>query len=171
MAATFVNPIRSGLALAKQMRGDNTHPINCIYIEYYNTASPGDPVSVPTASVEEGLEYYNNLASPADFIRAPLVGSPTLSIAASYTPYFGDGEGNTITCVAITAETAGELGRPFTNADNSTVYGLALVSVPDWADRTQDVIIQRAYFSVSGEQVLRPDSGSFAVSYPITFGG
>jgi hypothetical protein len=171
MAVTFINPIRSGLALAKQMRGDNTHPINCIYIEYQNVASAGDTAVVPSATTQEGLEYYNNLGANHDFIRAPITGLPDLTIAPSYTPYFGDSEGNTLTMVAITAAVAGELGRPFNNAVHSKVYGLALVSVSDWNDRTRDVVIQRAYYSSEPEQVIRPASGSFGAKYPITFGG
>ena len=171
MAVTFVNPIRSGLALAKQMRGDNTNPINCIYIEFQNVALVGDTASVPSATTAEGLEYYNNLGADHDFIRAPIVGTPTLSIASGYTPYFGDGEGNTLTMLAVTAAIQGELGRAFNNTVHSKVYGLALVSVSDWNDRTRDIIIQRAYYSSEPEQVVRPAGGSFAAQYPLTFGG
>ena len=171
MPATFVNPIRSGYATAKQMRGDNTHPINCIYIEFMNVASPGDTVAVPAATEEEGLEYYNNLAADRDFIRAPIVGPSQISIASGYTPYFGPGEGNTLESRADTAATAGELGRPFSSVNNSKVYGLALVSVPDWTDRTKDIVIQRAYYSSGADQMLKPaGSSSFQVKYPLTFG-
>lgn len=170
MSATFVNAVRSGLAMAKQMRGDNTHPINCIYIEFENVADPGDTVAVPTASTNEGLEYYNNLGADRDFVRAAIVGLPDLSISSGLGAYFGDGEGNTLTFVSITAATAGELGRDFDNTSNSKVYGLALVCAPDWQDRSKDILIQRAYYSAEPEQVVRPAGGSFAVSYPITFG-
>ena len=169
MAVTFVNPIRSGLALALQMRGTNTHPINCIYIEFKNVALPGDVVAVPSATTAEGLEYYNNLGADQDFVRAPIWGTPELSIASGYSPYFGAGEGNTLTVAAITAAVAGELGRPFLEGNNSKVYGLALVSAPDWTDRSRDILIQRAYYSAGGEQVLKVGS-NFSVQYPITFG-
>lgn len=171
MAATFINAIRSGLALAKQMRGDNTCPINCVYVEYQNVTNPGDTATVPAGSSTDGLEYYNNLAAGHDFIRAPIVGTPDLTIASGYSPYFGAGEGNTLTFTALTAAVAGELGRAFTNAANSKVYGLALVCVQDWTDRSRDIVVQRAYYASGGDQVLRPASGSFAVTYPITFGG
>jgi hypothetical protein len=169
MSATFVNPYRGGMALAKQMRGDNTHPINCIYIEFMNVALPGDTAAVPSATPAEGLEYYNNLAADRDFIRAPIVGPSELSIASGFTPYFGDGEGNTLTLRAETAAVAGELGRAFANASNSKIYGLALVAVSDWTDRSKDILIQRAYYSSGGEQVLKP-SGNFQAKYPLTFG-
>lgn len=169
MSATFVNPYRGGMALAKQMRGDNTHPINCIYIEFMNVASPGDAVAVPSATPAEGLEYYDNLASDRDFIRSPIVGPSELSIASGFTPYFGDGEGNTLTLRSETAAVAGELGRPFADSSNSKVYGLALVAVSDWTDRSKDILIQRAYYSVGAEQVLKP-AGNFQVKYPLTFG-
>lgn len=171
MAASFTNAVRSGLALAKQMRGDNDCPINCIYIEYENVAGPGDTATAPAATTTEGLEYYDNLPDGQDFIRAPLLGLPPLSIASGYSPYFGDGEGNTVTFSAMTAAVAGELGRPFTNGANSKVYGLALVCVQDWTDRSRDVVVQRAYYADEPDQVLKPASGSFQVTYPITFGG
>ena len=171
MSATFTNTTRSGYALAKQMRGDNTHPITCIYIEFMNVAAPGDVVAVPSAEPEDGLEYYNNLAADRDFIRAPIIAPSAISIASGFTPYFGNGEGNTLETLAVTAETQGELGRPFSSNDNSKVYGLALVCVPDWTDRTRDIVVQRAYYSSGGEQMLKPaGSSSFQVTYPITFG-
>lgn len=170
MPATYVQSIRSGLALAKQMRGDNTYRINCVYIEYQNLAAPGDTAVLPASSSFDGLEYFNNLAADYDFIRAPILGEPALRIASGYTPYYGEGEGNTLDFIAASAEILGELGRPFTNADNSKVYGLALVAAPDWTDRSRDIIIQRAYFSALGDQVLRPETGTFLVTYPITFG-
>lgn len=170
MPASFVHSVRAGLALAKQMRGDNTHRINCVYVEYQNVALPGDAAVLPASSEFDGLEYFDNLAAGYDFVRAPLVGEAALRIASGYTPYFGEGEGNTLDFVAATAETQGELGRPFTNADNSKVYGLALVSAPDWTDRSKDIVILRAYYSDVGDQVLRPDAGTFMTTFPITFG-
>lgn len=169
MSATFTNPYRGGMALAKQMRGDNSHPINCIYIEFMNVANPGDDVAVPSATRAEGLEYYDNLAADRDFIRAPIVGPSELSIASGYTPYFGDGEGNTLVLRSETAAVAGELGRAFANSSNSKVYGLALVCVSDWTDRSKDIVVQRAYYSDGAEQVLKP-AGNFQVKYPLTFG-
>lgn len=133
--------------------GDPTYKIGGMYMEYKNVTLPGDSVAVPAYTRGDGLSYYNGLANPQDFLRIPLSSLPSITIQSGYEPYFTAPEGNVMSFFAQTAGTAGVLGRPFSDANNSKVFGVALVATPNWADRTKDVIFARTYFQVAQQQL------------------
>jgi len=162
--------ITSGHAIARTLgMGDMSYKISRMYIEFENVASPGDAVSVPSFSNAEGREYYAGLSSPKDYLRVALLGEPTLSIESGYEPYFTEGvDGNKLTFLAQTAGTVGVNGTTFSNAMNSKVYGLALVSAPSETDETQDVVVTRDYYEVA-DQLVKPASGQLTITWELAF--
>lgn len=149
--------------------GDTDYRISHVYVEYENVALPTDPVTVPTYDADDGRGYYDNLVSPRDYLRVPLIGSPAVQIASGYEGLFTDGvDGNKLVFFAQTIGTSGENGLAFSNAVNSKVFGLALVSVPDTADKTKDVIITRGYYSTANQK-LKEASAQIGVTWELTF--
>jgi hypothetical protein len=126
---------------------------SAMYIEYANVASPGDTVSIPSYDRTSTLSYYNTLTPPVDFIRANFVSTPALSVVPGYEAYFGPGLGNELTFFAQTSGTAGFLGLPFSDINNSTVYGAGLVATPVPADQTQDIVIARTYLQPANQKL------------------
>jgi len=168
--ATLTQMVTSGFAVAKALGlGDSTYQINRMYIEFENVATPATAVSVPTFSATAGLAYYQGLVSPKDYLSVPLLGQSTLSIATGYESYFTAGvDGNQLTFLAQSAGSAGVNGVPFSNALNSKVYGIALVSAPDSSDATKDILIARGYYAVA-DQMIAPASGQVHVNAQIVF--
>lgn len=132
-------------------RGVN-YGIGGMYVEYENVASPGDPVSVPafTRDADQGVEYYSGLAlaSDRDYLRVPLIaGVLNVSDEASFP------KGNAPTFFAQTSGVEGVHGKPFSDVDNSKVFGAALVAFVNADDPTQDLVLARFYTPVSEQQV------------------
>jgi len=162
--------VGSGWAIAKALGlGDVDYKINRIYIEFENVASPGDAVSIPTFVATDGVEYYQGLSSPKDYLTVPLIGQPTIGIAPGYEAYFTEGvDGNMLTFLAQTAGAVGVNGATFSNALNSKIYGIALVSAPDSGDPTKDIVIARGYYDVA-DQLVKPSAGQVHVSAEVEF--
>lgn len=159
-----------GFAVAKTLGvGDVTYKVSSAYLEYANVASPSDAVSVPSYTRADGLSYYNGLAAGRDFLRVALTGTPTIDASPGYESYFISGvSGNRVTFVLQSAGTAGVLGRPFSDANNSKACGIALVATPAPADRSQDVIVARGYFAVP-DQPLKLAGSQIGVRWRISF--
>ncbi len=149
-------------------QGDVTYKIGGVYFEFENVASPGDTITVPTYNRGGLLSYYTTLASPKDYLRVPLSGLPSISIETGYEAYFSAGQGNVGTIFAQTTGDEGELGEPFDNANNSKVYGVALVATPDWDDPTADIIFARSYFA-TGEQQLKMTGSQIGITWRTPF--
>ncbi len=132
-------------------RGLN-YGIGGMYIEFENTASPGDPVAPATFTrdPEEGVDYYNGLAVSADrdYLRVPLVSGTMDSSDTSLFP-----KGNRPTFFAQTQGVTGVHGKTFSDAANSTVFGGALVAFVDETDFTRDLVLSRFYLTVDTQQV------------------
>jgi hypothetical protein len=148
--------------------GDSSYRINRFYVEYENVGNPNDVVSVPAYDVWDTRSYYEDLAAPRDYLRIPVLGSPTLSIAAGYEDYFSEDQGNKLTFVGMTSGSSGMNGLDFSDSVNSKVFGLALVASPDSGDRTKDVIVTRGYYS-TGQQKVKASSGQIGVSWELIF--
>jgi hypothetical protein len=146
--------------------GDTAYKIDQVYIEFENTLPP---ISAPSFTVFEDRTYYDNLVAPRDYLRVPILGEPVLQIATGYTDYFTDGvDGNQLHFRAQTVGTAGENGVSFSDSVNSTVIGLALVATPSASDKTQDVIVSRAYYGTA-DQKTKQASGQVGVTWNISF--
>jgi hypothetical protein len=133
------------------MRKGLNYGIGGMYMEFENTASPGDQVSPPafTRDAGEGVEYYNGLSmsSDRDYLRVPLIAS-TLGIS-NETNF---PKGNQPSFFAQTVGVAGVHGKPFSDANNSTVFGGALVAFVDEEDHTRDIVLSRFYLEVDKQQ-------------------
>jgi hypothetical protein len=143
--------------------GNAKYKLNAMYLEFENTASPGDPVTAPSYDADEGVEYYEGLsASPdRDFLRVPLLAAPQKGVVAGYE---GKVSFNQLTFLAQSSGTAGVHGKTFSDGANSTVFGLALVAAPVWGDRTQDLVFGRRYYATA-KQVPKRASSQIGVSW------
>jgi len=134
------------------MRKGLQYGIGGMYIEFENTASPGDVVTAPdfTRGADEGVAYYNALSGSGDrdYLRVPLVASTLDSTDETNFP-----KGNRPTFFAQTSGAEGVHGKPFSDADNSTVFGGALVAFVDDEDHTRDIVLSRFYVSAAKQQV------------------
>lgn len=130
--------------------GGTAYRIGGIYLEYQNVAEPGDPVTVPAFDRTGGISYYDGLAGnpTVDYLRVPLIAA----VLSNSNPSLYDGD-NVITFFAQSQGVVGVNGKPFSDVNNSTVYGGALVAIPDLADRTQDLVFSRGYVPTDQQQI------------------
>ena len=132
-------------------RGKREYRLNAMYFEFANVASPGDPVTLPDVDRLDGLDYFTGLVG-ADFLRVPIRGEPGIEIVDGDEAAFPEaGTGNRLVFYAQTSGVEGVLGLPFSDAANSTVYGVHLVAAPDWGDRTKDVVFARGYYAADNQ--------------------
>ncbi len=152
-------------------RGDRSYRISSMYVEYENVAAPGDAVTVPVFGREEGQDYYSDLLLSAnrDFLRVPLIIEPTIGIELGFEDYFTEGvDGNKLTFFTQTQGTQGFHGKPFSDAVNSKIFGVALVATPEFGDPSQDVVFARTYFDVS-DQTLKLASSQVGITWDVSF--
>ena len=149
--------------------GDPAYKVAAAYLEFANVVNPGDPVPVPTYDRSAGLSYFTGLPVSQDYLRVPLAGAPAIDNAPGYEPYFVAGtSGNRVTFTAQSAGSQGVLGRPFSDAANSKVFGITLVATPVVGDPTQDVILSRGYFRTADQQ-LKQTGLQLGVRWRIAF--
>ena len=151
-------PYQGADVLARLLAGDITYAPGAMFFEFEN----GTP-SVPSPSRDEGIEYYLDtlaLSSVKDYVRAPLVVSPSISASGS------DYDGNQVTFFAITAGTTGVHGKAFSLSAGSEVYGVALAATPEPTQYTQDKLFSRSYsgftpvpkedgYQIGGQYIIR----------------
>ena len=125
------------------------HPA-ALYIEFQNAA--GAAVSPPTVVRDEGGNYYEELlTSPdRDYLRVPMTAATLTSSDEDKYPL-----GNRVTYFAQTSGVTGVHGKTFSAAQQSRVYGAALVATPDFGDATQDLIFSRFYYSDADNQMVK----------------
>lgn len=133
-------------------QGSPEYRISAMYIEYENVADPDTPVIPPGLSrdADEGVDYYNSLAYVADrdYLRVPLIASTLGSSDEVRYP-----KGNMPVFFAQTSGVIGVHGRPFSDVNNSRVFGAALVAAVNWADATQDLVLSRFYLDADKQQM------------------
>lgn len=173
LRATKQNQIQSGWAYATAKLlgfGTAAFRIQAMYLEFENVADPDDTVSIPDYDTSEGIDYYNDLSLTAsrDFLRVPLITAPALGVAAGYASYFTGDAGNKLSFFSQSQGTEGIHGKAFGAASNSKVCGAALVSTPDYNDRTQDLIIARTYVDAA-DQILKSVSKQIGASWDLEF--
>ena len=152
------------------VQGLAAYQLRAMYIEFENVADPDDPVSIPEIDRAEGVSYYNGLASSAnrDYIRVPLEVSPALSVIPGYEDWLDEGYNNRAVLSAQTTGTTGVHGKTFSDTVNSKVFGIAVVAMPEFDDRTKDVVFARAYHA-AGDQTVKPASSQVAATYRLEF--
>lgn len=134
--------------------------LSTVYIEFENNS--GAAVSVPTPAADEGLSYYQSLASSPkrDYLRVPVIA--TIVESSDETLYPG---GNIVRYLAHTSGTTGVNGKAFSAAQQSRVYGAALVATPVEGDHSQDVVYSRVYYSSSSDQFIKTATTQIAMEY------
>lgn len=147
--------------------GGRSYRLSTMYLEYENTAAPGDAVAPPAYGRDpaDGLAYYNALADSTDrdYLRVPVFHD---ELGVSDSELYPDG--NIVHMWAQTTGISGVHGKPFSSAANSRVFGAASVATPNAVDATADLICNRLYFDAA-DQVDKPDSGQVAVEIEIQF--
>jgi hypothetical protein len=152
-------------------RGDPAWRISAMYFEFANVDDPDDAVPLPTVSPAETVAYYLGLAGTPgrDYVRAPLLAPPDVTVKAGYEAGTAGTPGNVATFLCRTGATAGVHGKPFSAEANSKVYGVALAATPAPGDPSRDVVFARGYLA-SGSQVLRPEGNlSLTEDYTVDF--
>jgi len=127
--------------------GDPRYRISGIYLEFENTASPGDSVSPAVFDRTRGITYYDELVSNAkrDYLRVPLTASMVQSSGSGLT-------NNELFFFARSSGLTGVHGKAFSYAANSVVFGASLVAFIDATDSTQDLIFSSFYFDPADQQ-------------------
>lgn len=147
--------------------GDRKYRIAGMYIEFQNVADPDDPVEVPTVSREIGRTYYDSLAETddKDYIRVPIIATKADTSDESLFPL--DLGGNVFTFFAQTTGVQGVHGKPFSDANNSKVYGGALIAMLDEEDDLQDRMMSRLYLETDA-QVAKQPTGQIGLEWELT---
>lgn len=134
--------------------------LSTVYIEFENNG--GAAVTVPTPTEDSGISYYDSLAlsSTRDYLRVPVIA--TILESSDEDLYPG---GNIVRYLAHTSGTAGVNGKPFSSAQQSRVYGAAMVATPVDGDHTQDVVYSRVYYNSPSDQFIKTATTQIAMEY------
>jgi hypothetical protein len=138
--------------------GDSRFRLSGMYLEFENKLNPDAAVDLPTFDRTRDLSYYNSLSvhPTRDFLRVGVLGSGVTV----------NQQTTTVQLFASTSGAVGIHGKVFTNAANSTVIGASLVSIPEAADRTQDVLFSSIYFAPD-KQKLKLANGDIGLTWQI----
>lgn len=134
--------------LLRNVKDGKNYHIGGMYVEFDNSGVAVDPT--PTIDRGDGLDYYDNLSAPRDYLRMPVAATEEDSSDETNFPL-----GNIGKFYVQTAGSVGEHGLTFSDAANSRVYGGALVAFCEDDDSSQDLIYARFYFA-SANQMLKP---------------
>lgn len=150
------------------LRKGLNYGIGGMYLEFENVGTPGDPVAAPTFTrdADQGVDYYNSLADSADrdYLRVPLIAGNLSSSDQTNFPL-----GNLLSFFAQTSGVEGVHGKPFSDANNSTVFGGALVAFVDDSDHTRDIVLSRFYVS-TGKQQPKLSTSQVGFEWRLTLG-
>ena len=131
------------------LAGNSRYTPNYVYLEFENTSSE---VSVP-ADETSGKSYYDNLGSDKGYLRIPIVITPAV-------------KNDRIMYTVLVTSTESETDLPFSSELNSRIYGFALVSAPDPADPTKDVVFSREYLT-GNKQLTATENQTLCVSFQV----
>lgn len=147
---------------------NNTYAARMLYVEFANVADPEDTISPPVGfSQEEGVEYYASLSAEVDrdYLRIPV-----LSARVFLNDEYDGIEANAVTLMGeALPDSEGIHGLTFSLANNSLVYGLAIIVAPILGDPSSDIVIARKYYD-SGDQRICPSNGSMTIKYTLNPG-
>lgn len=149
--------------------GERKYRIAGMYIEFQNVADPDDPIALPTVSREIGRDYYDALgdSDDTDYLRVPLTGVRADTSDENLFPIALGG--NVLTFFAQTSGVEGVHGKPFSDSNNSKIFGGALVAMLDEEDDLQDRILSRLYLDTDS-QVAKQPTGQVGLEWELTLG-
>jgi hypothetical protein len=139
-------------AVTQLLAGNINYAVGAAYLQYQNCVNPTDVVPVPAYDRTRNTSYFSNLPSNQDYLRVPLVGTPTISIGAGYGQYFTTPLGNQVTFTVLATGVVGVNGLPYSAANNSKIFGMSLVATPG-PTAAQDVLISSGYYATIDQQL------------------
>ncbi len=127
--------------------GNSAYRIGGMYLEFENTAAPGDTVAAPTFDRTRDVTYYDDLSgsSDRDYLRVPMTATQVLTSGADFLS-------NQLVFFARSSGTTGVHGKTFSDSVNSKIFGASLVAFVDNNDATQDLLLSSFYFAVADQQ-------------------
>jgi len=132
-----------------------------MYLEYINGSPPNYPDASSVLGFSDPKAYYSGLGSSSNYLRVPAIKDPNVQLNNS-SPYSATvnffGQSNSA------ATGVNESGAPF--GSGVTCYGAALVLAPFEQDKTQDLIIARAYFT--NAPLIKTASSELFVTFPFS---
>jgi len=153
-------------ALFRNLQDGKQYYINGMYFEFDNSGAAVDPT--PTIDLADGYDYYTGLTGDSDFLRVPL--ASTSAGTVTDVAKFPRGTNVAVFSARTTGATGMRTGSPltFSDAENSRVYGGALVAMRSVADITQDLIVARFYF-LPANQIVKAAGQQIGLDWPLTF--
>ena len=132
-----------------------------MYLEYATSGNVPDYAdsSAVAGSFSDPKAYYNDLTSPANYLRVPALRDPNLinSVLNPYsttTNFFGQSTGS--------VSPVNSSGAAFANGVNC--YGAALVLAKDDLDRTKYLVMARSYFTDT--PLVKTSASELFVTFP-----
>jgi hypothetical protein len=156
-----------GHAVAQSLgRGDRSYRISTIYLEFENNAGV---IAAPAFDPEDGIDYYNALASnPArDYLRVPIESTPAIDVGVGFEAFLPPDRGNRVIFSAQTGNRLGVHGKQFSEAVSSKVFGVALAATPVLNDATADIVVARGYYAPADQ--IPKTARQLGIVYRITF--
>jgi len=143
--------------------GDARYRLGGFYLEFENTASPGDAVSPPTFDRTRDIEYYDDLAGSAnrDYLRVPMTAIQQKSEGDGFT-------NNQLVMFARSSGTQGVHGKTFSDSVNSKIFAASLVAFVDNNDATQDLLLSSFNFETADQQ-QKLSTSQVGVEWELTF--
>jgi len=132
-----------------------------LYLEYISGSPPNYPAASAVPGFSDPKTYYSTLGSSSNYLRVPAIKDPNVQLNNS-SPYsatvnfFGQSDS--------AATGVNESGAGFVNG--VACYGAALVLAPFEQDKTQDLVIARAYFTDA--PLMKTASSELFVTFPFS---
>ena len=145
---------------AQLLAGNVEFKVSGMYFEFINGLSPGSQsIPSPVFDRTRSISYYTSLLDPQGYSRVPIVANPKLSSTLATF------QSNRVTFVAVTDGTSEPSGAALI-ADDSIFYSVALVSIVNFNDKTQDVLFSVVNLTTSRQHI----SGiEFGIRWDIDF--
>lgn len=143
-----------------------------LYVEFANPANPEDEITFDPPQSDDSLDYYSSLGNSPDrdFLRVPLPPAAEIQVDPDYANLLPPDRGNRLRFLAqVAAGAVGVFGKPFSEVNNSRVYGVALVASPSPGDWTSDILFSRGYYAPE-EQIPKMANLQVGIAYATTFG-
>jgi hypothetical protein len=140
------------------------HHISAMLLEFENNG--GAEVDPPSYTRADAATYYDSLGThpDRDILRVPLTASSLESTERNFFP-----GGNLINFFAQTEGVVGRHGKEFSSAEQSRVFGAALIATPDFDDPTQDLVFSRIYYSDPDQQLIKTAGSQIGLQWRLQF--
>lgn len=132
-----------------------------LYLEYTNTSAPSYPNAGSVPGFSDPKTYYSGLGVSSNYLRVPAIKDPNVQLNNS-SPYSA-----TVNFFGQSSSTATGVNQSGAAFGNGVIcYGAALVLAPSEQDKTQDLVIARAYFTDA--PLTKTSSSELFVTFPFS---